>query len=87
MKERYDKPLTPEELAARPGSEIDYSEIPELNEIFWAKAKVNPPCSRTNVSPRVPPEVVEYFRSENPKGYTGRMAAELTAYVQALQSH
>ena len=86
MKKRYEKPLTLEELASRPDSEIDYSDIPELDESFWKNAKVTPPRTKPNVSLRIPEDVVEYFKAENPKGFTGRMAAVLTAYVQAHQS-
>lgn len=86
MKERYGNLLNPEELAARQDPEIDHGEIPELNELFWARAKVNPPCSKANVRTRVLPDVFEIFRSEIPNGHTGRMAAVLTACVQALQS-
>lgn len=86
MKKRYDRPLTPEELAARPDSEIDFSDIPELDEEFWANAKVVPPRTKPNISLRVPQDVVDYFKAESPRGYTARMAAVLTAYVQAHQS-
>ena len=78
--------MTLEELAALPDSEIDYSDIPELDENFWKNAKVTPPRTRPNVSLRVPDNVVEYFKAENPEGFTGRMAAVLTAYVQDRQS-
>ena len=86
MSKRYEKPLTPEELAARPDSEIDYSDIPELDDSFWKNAKVMPPRNKSNVSLRVPPEVVEFFKAENPKGYTARMAAVLESYVRAKQA-
>lgn len=86
MTKRYDKPLTPEELARLPDDQIDTSDIPELDASFWEKAKVMPPRTKTNVSLRVPPDVLEFFKAENPKGFTGRMAAVLTAYVQAHQS-
>ena len=85
MKKRYEKPLTPEEIAKLSDNEIDTSDIPELDAEFWAKAKLSPPRTKPNVSLRVPPEVVEFFKTKNPKGYTGRMAAVLTAYVQAHQ--
>ena len=86
MNKRYEKPLTPKELAARPDSEIDYSDIPELDDRFWENAKVTPPRTKPNVSLRVPQEVVEFFKAENPKGYTARMAAVLQAYVRAKQA-
>ena len=36
------KPLSLEELAALPDSEIDFSDIPALGEWFWKNAKVIP---------------------------------------------
>lgn len=42
MTKKYAKPLTFEELAAMPDSEIDTSDIPELGEAFWEKAKLVP---------------------------------------------
>jgi len=85
MTKKYTKPLTPKEIAKRPDSEIDYSDISELDDSFWSKAKVSPPRTKPNVSLRLPEEVVEFFKAENPKGYTGRMAAVLSAYVDAHQ--
>lgn len=85
MTKRYDRALTPEELAARPDSEIDYSDIPDFGDEFWATAKLNPPRIKPNVNLRLSEEVVEFFKGENPKGYTSRMAAVLTAYAQAQQ--
>lgn len=86
MKKKYKKPLTLEELVARPDSEIDTSDIPELDKNFWDNAKIMPPRTKPNVSLRVSEDVVEYFKAENPKGYTARMAAVLSAYVNAHQS-
>ena len=83
MKARYDKPLSPEELAGLPDPEIDTSEIPELDAAFWARARIIPPKSKPNVSLRLPEDVIAFFKAENPKGYTARMAAVLSAYVEA----
>ena len=85
MSKRYDKPLTPEQLALLPDDEIDTSDIPELDDKFWENAKLMPPRTQTNVSLRVPQEVVAFFKSEHPKGYTARMAAVLSAHVKAHQ--
>lgn len=86
MTKRYEMPLTPEELSQIPDEAIDTSDIPELKEAFWAKANLHPPRIKPNVSLRVPPKVVEVFKAENPKGYTGRMAAVSQAYVEARQT-
>lgn len=85
MKKKYDRELSLEELAALPDDQIDYSDIPPLDETFWKNAQVMPPRTKPNVSLRLPEDVIEFFKSENPKGYTGRMAAVLAAYVQAHQ--
>lgn len=85
MKKQYEKPLTIEELAALPDDQIDTSDIPVLDEAFWKNAKVTAPRTKPNVSLRLPEDVVEFFKAQNPKGYTGRMAAVLAAYVQAHQ--
>ena len=46
MKKRYDKELTTKELAALPDSEIDTSDIAELDKSFWKTAKVVMPNER-----------------------------------------
>lgn len=86
MTKRYKRPLTPEEIANLSDDQIDTSDIPELDETFWANAKVSPPRSKPNISLRVSQEVVDFFKAEDAKGYTGRMAAVLAAYVRAHQS-
>lgn len=45
----------------------------------------NPPRTKPNVSLRLPEDVVEFFKAQNTKGYTARMAEVLAAYVQAHQ--
>lgn len=86
MNEKYKKPLTAKELAAQSDAEIDYSDIPELDENFWKDAKVMPPRTKPIVSLRLPQDVIDYFKAESPKGFTSHMAAVLSAYVQAHQS-
>ena len=86
MTKKYKKPLTPKEIAALSDDQIDTSDIPELDENFWKNAKVSPPRTKPNVSLRLPQEVINHFKAENPKGYTARMAAVLSAYVNAHQS-
>ena len=83
MSKKYAKPLTFDELATLPDSEIDTSDIPALDLEFWSKAVINPPRSKPNVSLRLDEEVVAFFRNQSPKGYTARMAAVLKAYVTA----
>lgn len=37
---RYDKPLTPRQVAATKDEDIDFSDIPELDERFWQQAEL-----------------------------------------------
>lgn len=85
MKKPYNKPLTPKELAALPDDQIDMSDIPELDEAFWAKANITPPKTKPSVTLRVADDTVNFFKGDDPKGFTGRMAAVLEAYASAQQ--
>jgi len=57
-----------------------------LGDEFWKNAEVVYPKTRPNVSLRVDEDVLEYFKGDNPKGYTARMAAVLRAYVDAKRA-
>ena len=65
--------------------DIDYSDIPELDADFWATAKIEKPAQKPSVTIRMDEAILAYFKGSDPKGYTGRMAAVLRAYVQAHQ--
>ena len=86
MKKTYKKPLTVEELMEIPESDIDTSDIPELDDKFWENARIVLPKNKQAVSLRVSPEVLDFFKEENPKGYTSKMAAVLSAYVNAQRA-
>jgi hypothetical protein len=51
MPNPYDKPMTLEELQALPDEEIDYSDIPELDEEFWQNAQVVLPACDESIAP------------------------------------
>ena len=84
MKKRYDKELTTKELAALPDSEIDTSDIAELDKSFWKTAKVVMPNERgkTQITAKFDAEVVEWFKNQG-RGYQGRMNAVLRSYYEA----
>lgn len=65
--------------------DIDYSDIPELDAGFWANAKIETASQKPSVTMRMDVQTLAYFKGSDPKGYTGRMAAVLKAYVQAHQ--
>ncbi len=85
MNKRYEKVLDIDELQSLDDSEIDTSDIAELDKAFWEKAKITPPKNKAVVSLRLSENVIEHFKEESPKGYTARMAAVLSAYVEAQE--
>ena len=83
MKTRYEKELPLSELARLDSAEIDYSDIPELDEAFWKNARiVEPRDPKQQLTVRFDADVIEWFRSKG-KGYQSRMNAVLRAYVDA----
>jgi uncharacterized protein (DUF4415 family) len=66
-------------LAAQPGSEIDLSDIPELDEALWQKAVRNPfyrPVKK-QVTLRIDADVLAWLRRKDSKGYQSRLNALL----------
>lgn len=84
MKRPYKRELTPEEIAALPDSEIDTSDIPELDDNFFSKAKLVLPQStcKKMVTLRLDEDIVAWFKDQG-KGHTTRMNAVLRAYMLA----
>ena len=72
------------ELHAIEDDDIDTSEIPEVDEEFFAQAKLIMPTStgKSAVSMRIDDDVLEWFRGQG-KGYQTRMNAVLRAYMQS----
>jgi uncharacterized protein (DUF4415 family) len=65
-------------LAARPGSEIDYSDIPPLTEEFWKNAvrsKYYKPVKKSTTV-RIDSDVLAWLRAQG-KGYQSRINAIL----------
>ncbi len=68
------------ELARRPDSQIDFSDIPELTEKFWRSAVRNPfyrPIKR-QITLRLDADVIAWLRQQG-KGYQTRANALLRA--------
>jgi uncharacterized protein (DUF4415 family) len=63
--------------------DIDYTDIPETDEKFWANAAVLMPQAKTHLSVRLDEDVVDWFKRQGP-GYQTRMNAVLRSYVQAV---
>ena len=81
MSGRYDKPLTPEQIAAVKDESIDFSDIPELDEEFWKRAELVEPDRTDQISMRVKRSVLAYFKASG-KGYQTRMNRVLESYVR-----
>jgi len=48
---RYDKPLTPRQIAATKDEDIDFSDILELGETFWKRAELVEPKDSSAAEP------------------------------------
>jgi uncharacterized protein (DUF4415 family) len=85
-------PLTAEQkkrlkaLAAKPDSEIDYSDIPPLTEEFWKNAVRNPfyRPTKTSTTVRIDSDVLHWLRAQG-TGYQSRINAILRR--EMLASH
>jgi uncharacterized protein (DUF4415 family) len=82
MKPRYDKPLSPAELAAMPDTEIDFSDIPELDDTFWQNARLVEPDKTQLVTLRVKKSVLDAYKSQG-RGYQTKMNAVLETYARS----
>ena len=63
---------------------IDYSEVPATDAEFWDAAEVNLPSVKKQVTLRIDPEIVEFFKASG-QGYQTRINAVLRSYVKAHQ--
>ncbi len=65
-------------LAEMPDSEIDFSDIPPLDETFWKNAVRNPyyKPTKTSTTVRLDSDVLAWFKSQG-KGYQTRINAVL----------
>jgi uncharacterized protein (DUF4415 family) len=65
-------------LAAMPDSEIDYSDIPPLDDSFWKNAVRNPfyKPTKTSTTVRIDSDVLLWLRTQG-KGYQSKINAIL----------
>jgi hypothetical protein len=83
MSARYDRPLTSAELANLRDEDIDFSDIPELDEEFWKNAVLVDPRT-TSVTLAVKDFVVDAFAAEG-GDIERRMSHVLEYYVRSKQ--
>lgn len=73
-------------LKARPESEIDYSDIPELTEKFWQNAVRNPYFRpvKQQLTLRLDSDLVAWFKrhAKDGKGYQTGINSALREYVE-----
>ena len=79
---KHDKPLTPRQIATATDQDIDFSDVPELDDVFWRNAELVEPDRTEQVTLRVKRSVLAYFRAPG-KGYQSRMNRVLESYVRA----
>lgn len=79
---KYDKELELSEINAIKDEDIDFSDIPELDESFWADAKLVEPDRTEQVTLRIKRSVLNHFKSSG-KGYQTRINQVLESYVRA----
>jgi len=64
--------------------DLDLTDVPELDEDFFAHAQIRMPRRKKAVSIRLDPDVIDWFKQEE-KQYQTKINAVLRAYVQAHQ--
>ncbi len=75
-----------ERLKNMKDEDIDYSDIPELDESFFKKAKVVMPSGKKQLTLRVDTDVLEWMKAQG-KGYQSRINAILRSYYEAHREH
>jgi uncharacterized protein (DUF4415 family) len=70
------------EIEAIRDEDIDYSDIPELDERFWRRAKLHMPRPKRPVTVRLDTDVIDWLKSKG-NGYQTRMNAMLRALMES----
>jgi uncharacterized protein (DUF4415 family) len=73
---------TTKELAAMRDEDIDFSDIPEQDEDFWANATVEMPQPKKGINIRIDADVLVWFKQFG-KGYQTRMNAVLRSFMES----
>lgn len=61
---------------------IDFSDIPETDEAFWANAEIRIPQNKKGVYLRIDPDTLAWFKKQG-KGYQTRINAVLRQFIEA----
>ena len=73
------------EIENIPDEAIDTSDIPELDDNFWEKAKMVKPITKKSISIRLDSDVLEWFKSQG-KGYQTSINNVLRTYIEYQKS-
>jgi uncharacterized protein (DUF4415 family) len=66
--------------------DVDVSDIPPLDDVFFKNATLRMPEKKKAVSLRLDADVLDWFKDQG-KGYQTRINAVLRMYVQAKKAH
>ena len=69
-----------EKLKNMKDEDIDYSDIPATDEEFWKDAEIFHPRKKQQLSIRLDPEVLDWFKSQG-RGYQTKINEVLKSYV------
>ena len=72
-------------IKAMKDSDINLADIPELDDDFFAEAKLWP-GKKKQITLRLDPDVVEFFKAGG-RGYQSSINAALRRYMEAQQRH
>ncbi len=71
-------------LRAMPDDDIDYSDIPALDDAFWKAAKRAISAPKKQITLRIDEDVLDFFKATGNR-YQTRINAVLRAYVHSSQ--
>lgn len=74
--------MTPKELANVKDEDIDFSDIPELDDSFWNNASLIEPDKKKSITLRVKGSVLDYFKAGG-KGYQTKINQVLESYIRS----
>lgn len=66
--------------------DIDYSDIPELDDSFFTRKTIELPKTKDVITIRVDHEVLEWFKKQG-RGYQTKMNAVLKMYVKSHRAY
>jgi uncharacterized protein (DUF4415 family) len=69
------------EIEAIRDENIDYSDIPETDEAFWAEAELQMPQPKKGVYLRLDQDLLDWLKRQGP-GYQTRINAILRSYME-----